>query len=122
MRRGRLFLSGGALVVSMVLAGAAGAAAGTYDDPFFLGWSAFLPSVGADYSPTTEADCPTGSLKCVDNVIKEMERRYNKLGCDHSSMFAFTYLVTTEEYRKAVSDPLFFTDNAFVNHQDAVFA
>ncbi|MDP1819907.1 MAG: DUF5995 family protein [Acidimicrobiales bacterium] len=51
-----------------------------------------------------------------------MTRRYNSLGCDHSSMFAFTYLVTTEEYRKAVEDPAFFQDNAFVNHQDAVFA
>jgi hypothetical protein len=51
-----------------------------------------------------------------------MTKRYNRLACDHDSMFAFTYLVTTEEYRTAVSDPAFFTDNAFVNHQDAVFA
>jgi hypothetical protein len=51
-----------------------------------------------------------------------MTRRFNALRCDHDSTFAFTYLLTTEEYRQAVQDPQFFTDNAFVNHQDAVFA
>ena len=120
--RVRMLVASGALVVAGLVTGAATAGAGTYDDPFFLGWSTFLPSVGSDFSATTENDCPKGSVKCVDNVIKEMTRRYNTLECDHSSMFAFTYLVTTEEYREAVEDPAFFEDNAFVNHQDAVFA
>jgi len=111
-----------ALALGATLMGAP-AGAGTYDDPFFLNWPTFLPSGDAgDYTPTTEKDCPKGSLKCVDNVIKEMTRRYNRLGCHHDSAFAFTYLLTTEEYRRAVEDPAFFTDNAFVNHQDAVFA
>lgn len=119
--RVRILVASGALALAGLVTGAATAGAGTYDDPFFLGWSTFLPAVGSDFSATTENDCPKGSVKCVDNVIKEMTRRYNTLGCDQNSMFAFTYLVTTEEYRKAVQDPNFFEDNAFVNHQDAVF-
>jgi len=121
MRRTRILVASGALVLAGLVAGIPSAGAGTYDDPFFLGWSTFLPSTSTNFTATTENDCPKGSVKCVDNVIREMTRRYNKLGCDHNSMFAFTYLVTTEEYRKAVSDPNFFEDNAFVNHQDAVF-
>jgi hypothetical protein len=118
----------GAVVLTVAAALLAGslavppAAAGTYDDPYYLGWPAFVPAVGGDFTATTENDCPTGSLKCVDNVIKEMTRRFNKLGCHHDSAFAFTYLLTTQEYRRAVEDPNFFTDNAFVNHQDQVFA
>lgn len=110
-----------ALVVGMLLSSSP-VTAGTYDDPYFLGWSNFLPSTATDFAATTENDCPKGSTKCVDNVIREMTKRYNGLGCKHDSMFAFTYLVTTKEYRKAIEDPAFFTDNAFVNHQDANFA
>lgn len=120
-RRVRRGLLAGVLLAAMVL-GVAPATAGDYDDPFFLNWPTFLPAVGSDFTASTEHDCPPGSVQCVDNVIREMTRRYDKLGCDHDGVFAFTYLVTTEEYRKAVEDPHFFEDNAFVNHQDAVFA
>jgi hypothetical protein len=37
-------------------------------------------------------------------------------------MFSLTYQRTTERYRVSVTDPHYFSDNAFVNHQDAVFA
>lgn len=112
----------GVAVVIGLLCTATPATAGSYDDPYFLGWSTFLPSLSTDYTPSTETDCQRGSVKCVDNTIREMTKRYDNLACNHSSMFAFTYLVTTEEYRKAVTDPAFFSDNAFVNHEDAVFA
>ncbi len=111
-----------ALVAALFVGAAVPATAGDYDDPFFLGWTQFLPAVETDFTATTENDCPNGSNHCVDNVIREMTRRYNQLGCDHDAVFAFTYLLTTEEYRNAVEDPNFFEDNAFVNHQDAVFA
>lgn len=120
-RRPRLWLVAIIAIGSLALTPPA-TVAGTYDDPFFLDWPLFLPALASDFTATTETDCPRGSVRCVDNVIREMTRRYNQLGCDHQSMFAFTYLLTTEEYRKAVEDPGFFTDNAFVNHQDAVFA
>lgn len=94
-----------------------------YDDPFFLNWPTYLPSTTPDtYVASTSNECRNGQVQCVDKVIREMTARYNALGCDHASTFAFTYLLTTEEYRRAVEDPEFFTDNAFINHQDAVFA
>jgi hypothetical protein len=97
-------------------------AASPYDDPFFLNWPAFLPAIPSDHSPSTENDCPRGSVRCVDNVVREMRRRLDALGCHHGSSFAFLYLRTTEQYRDAVGDPYFFADNAFVNHEDTVFA
>jgi len=94
-----------------------------YDDPFFLNWPTYLLATTPDtYVASSSDECKKGHLNCVDRVIREMTKRFNSHGCDHDSMFAFTYLVTTEEYRRAVEDPDFFTDNAFVNHQDAVFA
>lgn len=94
-----------------------------YDDPFFLNWPAYLPSTSPDtYVASTATECKNGQIACVENVIKEMTKRYNALGCDHDSTFAFTYLLTTEEYRRAVADGQFFSDIAFINHQDALFA
>lgn len=94
-----------------------------YDDPFFLNWASYLPSTSPDTYVASTADvCKHGQDICVDKVIGEMTERYNALGCDHDSTFAFTYLVTTQEYRRAIEDPAFFSDNAFINHQDALFA
>jgi hypothetical protein len=122
MRRGAGLVLGVAIVLGAVLGSAGGASAGTYDDPFFLGWSSFLPSITTDFTANTETDCPKGSMACVDNVIREMTRRYDNLRCDHDSAFALTYLLTTQEYRNAVEDPTFFSDTPFINHQDAGFA
>lgn len=115
-----------AAMATMVTAMAAGvnpAVASSYEDPFFLNWPTYLPSspVG-EYEATSADDCTQGKVQCVDKVIREMTKRFNALRCDHDSTFAFTYLLTTQEYRRAVEDPHFFSDNAFINHQDAVFA
>lgn len=112
-----------ALVAVATFAAGSPAAADGYEDPFFLNWPTYVPSspVGG-YAATEGDECTKGQLQCVDKVIREMTKRYNALRCDHDSTFAFTYLLTTEEYRRAVEDPQFFSDNAFVNHQDAVFA
>jgi hypothetical protein len=100
-----------------------GSTSSSYDDPFFLNWPTYLASTSPDtYVASASTECRNGQVQCVDKVIREMTKRYNALRCDHDSTFAFTYLLTTEEYRRAVEDPQFFTDNAFVNHQDAVFA
>jgi hypothetical protein len=88
-----------------------------------LGWSEHLPAYpDADYVPSVYNDCPPGHNQCVDQVIREMKRRYDKLGCDHAAIFSLVYKLTTVEYRSAVEDPEYFRDNAFVNHQDVVFA
>ena len=122
---GRIRIVTAAALAVVLLLGLAPAASASedYEDPFFLNWPTLLPAAPiTDYQVSSADDCRKGQMSCVDRVIREMTRRYNGHRCDHDSTFAFTYLVTTEEYRKAVQDPTFFTDNAFVNHQDAVFA
>lgn len=123
-RRGAATLVAGTLAATAIalFAAAPGAGASDYDDPFFLNWPEFIPSSATAYTVSTDVDCASGKNNCVDKVIREMTKRYNRSGCDHDSTFAFTYLLTTEEYREAVQDPNFFEDNAFVNNQDAVFA
>ena len=87
------------------------------------GWTEHLPAYpDSDYEPSVYNDCPPGHNQCVDRVIREMWRRYDKLGCDHAAVFSMVYALTTEEYRRAVEDPEYFQDNAFLNHQDVVFA
>jgi hypothetical protein len=111
----------GALValVFLLTAGAARA-----EDPLFLGWTSLAPALTTEYDPSSENDCAAGRTRCVDAVIREMERRFRPLAgsCDHDAIFSLTYLRTTEEYRRAIEDPAFFEDTRFVNHEDVVFA
>jgi Family of unknown function (DUF5995) len=90
----------------------------------FVPWSEILPGLTMEYDPTSENICVRGDIACVDAVIREMKRRFKPLAkkCNHDVMFSFLYLRTTQEYRRAVEDPHFFSDNRFVNHEDAVFA
>jgi hypothetical protein len=94
------------------------------EDPPFVPWTALLPGFTTGYDPSSANDCKAGRLNCVDAVIREMERRFSPLeaACDHNLLFSLTYLRTTEEYRRSVVLPGFFSDPAFINHQDAVFA
>jgi hypothetical protein len=91
-------------------------------DPPYVPTTSLLPALPLEYAPGVEA-C-NGSTRCVDKVIREMERRWAPLdeACDHDAVFALTYLETTRGYRRAVADPEFFADNAFVNNEDRVFA
>ncbi|MDF3070926.1 MAG: hypothetical protein K0R38_6527 [Polyangiaceae bacterium] len=93
-------------------------------DPPFIPWSAILPGLTTTYEPTSANVCQSGQLACVDAVIAEMTTRFNALEstCHHAALFALTYLRTTEEYKAAVVEPGFFSDPAFINHQDANFA
>ena len=114
------------------LAAVAGLLAGTVlavspaqaEDPLFLPWTDLLPSFTDGYDPSSENDCKSGKIQCVDSVIHEMDRRFEPLAdeCDHNSMFSLTYLRTTERYRAAATMAGFFSDPGFINHQDAVFA
>ena len=83
-----------------------------------------LPVAAQAADPVGSRDCQLGTNRCVDAVIKEMTKRFNPLAssCDHDAIFSLAYLRTTEAYRRAVSDPAYFSDNAFVNREDAVFA
>jgi Family of unknown function (DUF5995) len=109
-------------LVALVFQLAAGAARA--EDPLFLGWTTLAPALTTEYDPSSENDCAAGRTRCVDAVIREMERRFRPLAdsCDHDAIFSLTYLRTTEEYRRAIEDPAFFEDTRFVNHEDVVFA
>jgi hypothetical protein len=94
------------------------------ETPMFLEWSTALPGLTPGYDPTSADECTSGKIQCVDKVIREMTKRFDRLAqaCDHNAVFALTYLRTTEEYKRAATTPGFFEDPAFVNHEDAVFA
>jgi uncharacterized protein DUF5995 len=102
----------------------AGFAASAAADPPFVPWSALLPGLTTTYDPSSANVCQSGQLRCVDAVIREMTTRFNALEatCDHNTLFALTYLRTTEQYKIAVTRPGFFSDPNFINHQDANFA
>jgi Family of unknown function (DUF5995) len=94
------------------------------DDPPYVGWTQLLPGLTTQYDPSSANDCTAGRTRCVDAVIREMQRRFDPLAgsCDHDAIFALAYLRTTEEYRRTIEDPTFFEDTRFVNHEDVVFA
>src|SRR5688572_6047247 len=50
------------------------------------------------------------TYKCVEKVIREMQKRYDRLWstCDHKGIFALAYLLTTKEYQRASLEPGFF--------------
>jgi hypothetical protein len=85
---------------------------------------AAVASAATAKDPSSSPVCARGGVACVDRVIREMSTRFDAkaASCSHDAIFALLYLRVTEAYRRAVEDPNFFHDNAFVNHEDAVFA
>jgi hypothetical protein len=119
-------MRGTRLLLALVCAGALMLlpARAVADDNLFVDWSSLLPGLTDQYDPNSANQCVAGRVTCVDATIREMTRRFNPLAssCDHRALFSLLYLRVTQQYRQAVSDPSFFADNAFVNHEDAVFA
>jgi hypothetical protein len=118
-----------ALVTLVLLAVAVLAATASGAYPSGLpNWPAMLPPDPADSGKRARLSfdvCPSGSIDCPDDVIDEMYRRWRPLDrrCDHRAVFALTYLRTTEEFlRTERRNPRFFSDNRWINHEDAVFA
>jgi hypothetical protein len=109
------------LVAVSLMTAAAPAAA---EDPPFVEWSSLLPGLTTTFEPSSENLCTSGRPGCVDAVVREMQRRFNReaAACDHDTIFALSYLRTTEEYRRTLSEPDFYEDPRFVTHEDAVFA
>jgi hypothetical protein len=122
MRR-RLLLAAVTGVAAGVVA-LAGPQRAPAEDPPFVEWSSLLPGLTVGYEPTSENACVAGKERCVDAVIREMRKRFDRLAsaCDHDAVFALAYLRTTEEYKATLAEPGFFEDRPFVNHEDVVFA
>lgn len=91
-------------------------------------WPELLPPWPGTPSGTVPLDfdvCPGGDASCPGEVIDEMYERWEPLdaSCDHEAVFGLTYLRTTEEFQRTIdNDPAFFSDPAWVNHEDAIFA
>jgi hypothetical protein len=111
-----------AAACTLVLAVPATAAA---DDPPFVDWTSLLPGLTTSYDPNSENICVSGKPQCVAATLREMTRRWAPLAtsCDHNAVFALLYKDVTAEYKATIdADPNYFSDNNFVNHEDAVFA
>jgi len=91
-------------------------------------WPQLLPA--NPYTPSGTVPlgwdvCKNGQPSCPPAVIKEMTDRWQPLdaSCDHRAVFALTYLRTTEEFARTISDePGTFSDLPWITHEDAVFA
>jgi hypothetical protein len=123
-RVARVRRSGLGAVVAIALSVTVLAGPAAADDPLFLNWASLLPGLTHGYDANSANECTSGKLKCVDAVIKEMTRRFDRQAatCDHDAMFALAYLRTTQEYRRSATTPGFYSDVNFINHEDAVFA
>src|SRR5919112_232736 len=100
--------------LSLLLAPAAAHA----EDPLFIGWTNLLPGATLPYDPDGATICQRGSVQCVKNVIKTMQKAFNTLAsqCDHDVIFSLSYLRTTQKYLQTITNnPSFFHDTPFVN-------
>jgi hypothetical protein len=68
------------------------------------------------------ADCTTGNQACIEAVVGEMERRYERLAsaCDHRAAFALMYLRVTDGVKQP--DTGRFDDERYLHRLDALFA
>ena len=79
-------------------------------------------AVASEYKPTSRKACQQGEPKCVEFVIKEMQRRYKPLAkqCDSDAVFALNYLRTTEIFLQTLGE-IGYNDLAAVVREDGLF-
>ncbi|MDQ3785433.1 MAG: DUF5995 family protein [Actinomycetota bacterium] len=88
-------------------------------------WSQIMKTFKPGWDPKSSNVCVRGDVMCVEAVVAEMKRRNEPLmdSCDHNAVFSLLYLRTTQEYLRTVkSNPNYFSNTPFVNHEDALFA
>ena len=132
MRPARFF--GAAALACGVLLGASSAPAAAIETPWPLTSDVvnpepldpaigLLPGLPTPYKPYTGALCIDGAHACIDQVIREMERRLRPLArkCSHHAIFSLAYLRVTENVRDANRSG-YFADPQWLNRVDTVFA
>jgi hypothetical protein len=125
MRRGRRTF---ALLVTLVSLGTFGLGQARAENLVLPNWPQLLPANPFTPSGTVPLGwdvCRSGQPSCPGNVIREMTDRWQPLdaSCDHRAVFALTYLRTTQEFARTISDqPGTFSDLPWITHEDAVFA
>ncbi len=119
MRRFRVVVAAACALGAFAIPSAAKA------DDLILNWPDLLPGLTDTYDPNSANECTSGKIKCVDATIREMGKRLapEAQSCSHTALFSLLYLRVTTTYRDTVGAPDdFFSDEPFVNHEDAVFA
>jgi hypothetical protein len=125
MGRGR---ATAALVTVLVVLGTLGLGQAQAENLVLPNWPELLPA--NPYTPAGSVSlgwdvCRNGEPSCPGNVIREMIDRWQPLDatCSHNAVFALTYLRTTQEFARTLTDdPTFFSDVPWITHEDAVFA
>ena len=110
-------------VVALVLGAAP--AAHAQDGPPNVPWPELLPPApsASDVQPGPVPGCRRARMSCIDDVIRKLKARRDRLGCDHRAVFANTYLLLTKEIKRTVKrDPSFFSDNRWLIYEDVTFA
>jgi Family of unknown function (DUF5995) len=117
-----------AIVTVLIAMGTLGLGQARAENVVIPNWPALLPDLPYTPSGTVPLGwdvCPKGKMNCPPQVIDEMIDRWQPLdqSCDHRAVFALTYLRTTQEFFRTVSEePETFSDVPWINHEDAVFA
>jgi Family of unknown function (DUF5995) len=107
-----------ALLVPVALGGASASSVPN------VNWVALLPALESPGGkPGAVAHCRKPSMKCVRVEIRRMRELQERLGCDHRSVFATTYLELTRMAKRTLkADPHFLRFKRFFFVEDALFA
>src|SRR3954447_4157655 len=119
-----------ALLLALACLGTAALGAGRAEASNLIlpNWPELLPAnpyTPAGTDPLGWDVCKNGQPSCPGNVIREMIARWEPLdaSCDHRAVFALTYLRTTQEFARTITEePGTFSDIPWITHEDAVFA
>jgi len=118
------------LSAALVVLAIAGPVAARADGPPLgnIPWPNLLPPrPGVEAPAEPSAPCKPAVPACVDRVIRQMTDAWTPLdrACDHRAVFALTYLLTTEGFRRYLSDvrgSAFFADEPGIIQLDRTFA
>lgn len=84
-------------------------------------WRSIGPGLGGPLNVASADVCQAGRSVCMDEVVEEMNRRINALGCSHLAPFATMYRWVSDEVRISMGTRRY-RDPAYVAHLDSVFA
>jgi len=117
----------GRAAIALGLIGVLGAAASPPDaqGAATRAWKKIERALQPAFDPGSSNVCNRGSVGCPKGAVAEMQARFDPLAssCSHEAVFSLAYLRVTQAYRDTVvGDPDFFLNNAFVNHEDGLFA
>jgi|GEM_PF-1329751 len=111
-----------ALVVALMLPLVPGTASAA--TPPLLNWGELVPGFTPGIDTSSANECTNGSHRCVESIIRKMNRDLRKLArtCDHNAIFQLGYTRTTEAYYESSQIPGFYDDVPWMHHYDSVFA